>query len=62
MAKLKVGMLVESGTPGTPEYDEGKITKVNKNGSIVVYWKIAEESYTEDPNDSEIRILSADKK
>lgn len=45
---FSVGDRVQSGTPGTAEYDHGKVMAV-KHGRVEVYWEIAKEKYWEDP-------------
>ncbi len=52
---LKLGDRVESGKPGTEEYDTGTVVKLIYDDTVRVYWDRAEEAIDESP--SELRRL-----
>lgn len=48
--KLKAGDLVEAGTPGTDDFDIGRVVEVS-GPKVRVWWEIAGEHYWEYPEE-----------
>lgn len=49
--KFKPGDRVQCGKIGTAEYDTGTVAEVWDNGILIVDWNLAQQRYTEDPDD-----------